>query len=420
MASARSGNAVSRMPFQPPGEFEIQQHGCHDGPATSGSGRISSSTATGRWPQRFEHRSRWVAGRARVRRQRRNVPGRRALHGASSAAARRGGATPSAPDRAASTSSARSVRMRALRGSGRWRRGSADRAASPAPRTPRAPAPRASRAVIREPERSAASTTTTPSDRPAMIRLRRGKWRACGAVPGGSSATTAPRSAMRAMQRRVLRRVGTSSTPPADDGDGAGRASAPRCAAASMPRARPETTTSPARPRPAASSPAMRRPRPRRCARRPSRRSGASSRPASPRTPSTGGGSSECSEERRVGRLRPGDQARAEPFAGVHLGRSASARGRAGARSGRRAGEVGQGSERGFGRSEAGEQLAEGDRTDIVGRARGAASQTLTRERLRPVARSGWRIGGRRRGRRQSLAAAPAGHPTVNRAGGRT
>ena len=54
----------------------------------------------------------------------------------------------------------------------------------------------AMRAVIRLPERGAASTTTTPSDRPAMMRLRRGKWRACGAVPGGASVTTAPRSAI--------------------------------------------------------------------------------------------------------------------------------------------------------------------------------------------------------------------------------
>jgi len=49
-----------------------------------------------------------------------------------------------------------------------------------------------SRAVIRLPDRKAASTTTTPSDSPAMIRLRRGKWRAWGAVPRGASATTVP------------------------------------------------------------------------------------------------------------------------------------------------------------------------------------------------------------------------------------
>ena len=93
-------------------------------------------------------------------------------------------------------------------GSGRWRRASADRAASRARRTARGPASWASRAVIRLPERSAASTTTTPSDRPAMMRLRRGKWRACGAVPSGASVTTAPASAIRALQIGVLGRVG--------------------------------------------------------------------------------------------------------------------------------------------------------------------------------------------------------------------
>ena len=55
----------------------------------------------------------------------------------------------------------------------------------------------AKRAVMSEPERGAASTTMTPRERPAITRLRRGKWRACGAVPNGASATTQPPSAMR-------------------------------------------------------------------------------------------------------------------------------------------------------------------------------------------------------------------------------
>ncbi len=59
------------------------------------------------------------------------------------------------------------------------------------------PASCASLAVIRLPERSAASTITTPRERPAMIRLRRGKCRAWGVVPSGASLTTAPASAMR-------------------------------------------------------------------------------------------------------------------------------------------------------------------------------------------------------------------------------
>ena len=45
--------------------------------------------------------------------------------------------------------------------------------------------------------RGAASTTTVPSDRPAMMRLRCGKWRARGSVPGGISATSSPSLAIR-------------------------------------------------------------------------------------------------------------------------------------------------------------------------------------------------------------------------------
>ena len=50
----------------------------------------------------------------------------------------------------------------------------------------------ARRAVISEPERLAASTTTTASDRPEMMRLRRGKSRARGSQPIGISLTWAP------------------------------------------------------------------------------------------------------------------------------------------------------------------------------------------------------------------------------------
>ena len=80
------------------------------------------------------------------------------------------------------------------------------------------------------------------------MRLRRGKWRARGAVPSGASATTAPpSSAMRACSVGVLRRVGQVE-PAGDGGDGAApRAARPRWAAASMPRARPETTDQPGR-----------------------------------------------------------------------------------------------------------------------------------------------------------------------------
>ena len=62
-----------------------------------------------------------------------------------------------------------------------------------APQRPRGPARRRSWAVISEPLRSVASTTTVPSDKPLMMRLRRGKVLGVRAgVPIGYSDTTAP------------------------------------------------------------------------------------------------------------------------------------------------------------------------------------------------------------------------------------
>jgi hypothetical protein len=40
-----------------------------------------------------------------------------------------------------------------------------------------------------------------------MIRLREGKWRACGSTPGGCSATSRPRSAMARCRALVLGRI---------------------------------------------------------------------------------------------------------------------------------------------------------------------------------------------------------------------
>ena len=47
-------------------------------------------------------------------------------------------------------------------------------------------------AVIKDPERSAACTTSTASDKPEMMRLRRGKWCGKGGVPKGYSLMSAP------------------------------------------------------------------------------------------------------------------------------------------------------------------------------------------------------------------------------------
>ena len=104
------------------------------------------------------------------------------------------------------------------------------------------PASPASRAVMSEPERGAASTTTVPSDRPAMMRLREGKLRASGCVPGGCSATSSARAETSSCNSRFSGGKVTSiplAMTPIVFG------SAPTCAAVSMPRAKPETTVAP-------------------------------------------------------------------------------------------------------------------------------------------------------------------------------
>ena len=53
-------------------------------------------------------------------------------------------------------------------------------------------------AVVSEPDRSAASTTTVSAASAAMIRLRATKHQRNAANPGGSSETTHPRSTSRA------------------------------------------------------------------------------------------------------------------------------------------------------------------------------------------------------------------------------
>ena len=55
---------------------------------------------------------------------------------------------------------------------------------------------KARRAVPRLPERRAASTTTVAAQIPVIMRLRRGKSRACARYPGGRSETRRPAFAM--------------------------------------------------------------------------------------------------------------------------------------------------------------------------------------------------------------------------------
>ena len=110
------------------------------------------------------------------------------------------------------------------------------------------PCSAASRAVISEPDCSAASTTSVPRDRPAMMRLRLGKFWLSGGVPSGNSLTIRPACRDAVRQVAVPGRV-DAVQPGADHRHrgraGAGRrraSSAPSCAAPSMPSARPDTT----------------------------------------------------------------------------------------------------------------------------------------------------------------------------------
>ena len=177
---------------------------CTSGAAASHS-RISSSTASGDGPERghdavgqgVSGARRAVSAEASGRRSRQT---HRPRAGGSSSAqqraerppARRRRSPPGAPRRAAAG----------------WCPDGAGPGGCPAPPSPRGHSSAARRAVISEPEAGAASTTTTPSASPAMIRLRRGKSLARAIAPSGRSLTTAPSASDPLHQRGVLRRVG--------------------------------------------------------------------------------------------------------------------------------------------------------------------------------------------------------------------
>ena len=153
------------------------------------------------------------------------------------------------------------------------------------------PCSAAIRAVISDPERCAASTTTTPSAAPEISRLRRGKSRARGTCPSGISEIAAPPA-------RGSQPAGLHARA---DRSGHARRPAPprcrcrwlaRCAAWSMPRARPETMTKPASPRSRASVPANFSPAPEALREPTTAIIGRISVSCAPRTPSSGGASS--------------------------------------------------------------------------------------------------------------------------------
>jgi hypothetical protein len=105
-------------------------------------------------------------------------------------------------------------------------------------------------AVMREPERSSASTTITAAESAAMIRLRAGNAQRITDAPGGISEMAQP-AARIALYRRSLLRGYTRSAPPARTATvGPPTSRAPTCEAESTPSAIPLTTVIPEAARP--------------------------------------------------------------------------------------------------------------------------------------------------------------------------
>ena len=122
------------------------------------------------------------------------------------------------------------------------------------------PRSRATEAVFRAPDLYPASTTRVIRHSPAMIRLRRGKQPGKALVPGSTSDTSAPFSWTSRCSVRCPAGYGTSTPVPRTAIVRPPAATAASWAAASIPRASPATTTSPAFTAPAASRWAMRTP----------------------------------------------------------------------------------------------------------------------------------------------------------------
>ena len=94
------------------------------------------------------------------------------------------------------------------------------------------------------------STTMSTSLSAAMMRLRMGKRNGSGCIPGGASETRTPRVAT-SSHMRLCSRGYTTSSPEATTAIGGTEDSpvadsTPRCDSTSIPRARPDTTATPA------------------------------------------------------------------------------------------------------------------------------------------------------------------------------
>ena len=109
------------------------------------------------------------------------------------------------------------------------------------------PCSRAYRAVMRAPLCSPASATTTAAARPAMMRLRRGKFPLVTGSPKGNSVTTAPCDAILRDKATREARSSWSRPHPSTATVSVPASKAARWAISSMPRARPETMRMPSR-----------------------------------------------------------------------------------------------------------------------------------------------------------------------------
>ncbi len=225
------------MALQPAGDFEFQQHRAHDrrrGPRQP----HQVVDRDRRRPEQRDDAGALVLGGLDVVRAGRFRRGSRA--GRSRPRPRIGSST--LMTSAASVTSVAPCLSRPLVPSARGSSGEPGTANTSRPCSP------ASRAVISEPERRAASTMTTPSASPEISRLRRGKSRARGSQverhfrDGGAFGDDRRPASRRARADRCARgrRPSTAMVPVAR---------LARWAAASMPRARPETMPKPASPR---------------------------------------------------------------------------------------------------------------------------------------------------------------------------
>ncbi|MNC43539.1 hypothetical protein D3C75_924070 [compost metagenome] len=112
--------------------------------------------------------------------------------------------------------------------------------------------PSAYLAVMREPLLAAASTTTVPRDKPAIIRFRWGNSPCAAGVPGGYSDRSSPCDAIFLYKRVCSRGYITSIPQPRTAIVLPGPFSAPSWASPSMPLAIPLTTHTSARDSPSA------------------------------------------------------------------------------------------------------------------------------------------------------------------------